>query len=87
MLLPGSGVITFSTEPAPVWMPQPNGAAISSGMESSSFTTLRSRATECVAKLDCPKKWAWISVPLRDRALDPSAGRDEPKLNSKNCRQ
>ena len=40
--------------------------------------------TECVAKLDWPKKWAWMSRPPRERALDPSAGREAAKLCSKN---
>jgi len=48
----------FSTAPAPVWSPQPSGAATSSGIDPSSRTTLRSFATAWVAKLDWPKKWA-----------------------------
>ena len=72
-VLPAGARSASSTPPAPVWMPQPNGAAISSGIESGSSTTLRSPATACVAKLDCPKKWAWISSPSRESALVPSA--------------
>ncbi len=86
-LLPAGGRKTFSTAPAPVWIPQPNGAAISNGIDSSSATMFRSRATECVAKLDWPKKCAWISSPSRESALDPSSGRAAAKLCSKNVWQ
>ena len=82
MLEPAGGRKTFSTEPAPVWIPQPNGAASSSGTSSGTFTTVLSRPTACVAKLDCAKKCAWTSSPLRERTLDPSAGRDDAKLCS-----
>jgi hypothetical protein len=54
--LPTGGRSAFRTPPAPVWIPQPNGAAISNGMPSGSFTTFRAVATPCVAKLDWPKK-------------------------------
>jgi hypothetical protein len=87
MLLPAGGRMTFSTEPAPVWIPQPNGAATSKGIASSSARMLRSRATEWVAKLDCPKKCAWTASPSRESALEPSAGRDAAKLCSKNAWQ
>ena len=56
--LPAGMARLFRTAPAPVWTPQPNGAATSRGIELSILTTLRSEATACVAKLDCPKKWA-----------------------------
>jgi hypothetical protein len=55
-LAPDGTASVFSTAPAPVWMPQPKGATTSSGMWLSIPITLRSRATEAVAKLDCPKK-------------------------------
>ena len=74
----------FSTAPAPVWIPQPSGAAISSGIDPFSRTTLRSFATACVAKLDCPKKCPCSGSPPRESALVPSAGRKEAKLCSKN---
>ena len=84
MLEPARGRKTFSTEPAPVWIPQPKGAAISSGTSSGTLTTVLSRPTAWVAKLDCAKKCACTGAPLRERTLEPSAGRDEAKLCSKN---
>ena len=42
------------TAPAPVMMPQPSGASISSGAFFGTLTTLRSRITACVANEDCP---------------------------------
>ena len=41
-VLPAGARSASSTPPAPVWMPHPNGAATSSGIESGSVTTLRS---------------------------------------------
>jgi hypothetical protein len=87
MLAPGAGLKTFSTAPAPVWRPQPKGAAISSGTSSGTFTTVLSRPTACVAKLDWAKKWACIGSPFRESTLEPSAGRDEAKLWSQKARQ
>ena len=71
-VLPAGARSASSTPPAPVWMPHPKGAATSSGIESGNLTTLRSRATAYVAKLDCPKKCAWMRSPLRESALVPS---------------
>jgi hypothetical protein len=79
MLAPAGGRTALSTAPAPVWMPQPNGATTSSGTAGSSLTTFRSVATAWVAKLDWPKKCEWIGLPARRRAVDPS-GRVAPKL-------
>ena len=42
MLDPASGRKTRRTAPAPVWIPHPNGATMSSGTSGSSRTTLRS---------------------------------------------
>ena len=78
-VLPAGARSASSTPPAPVWMPHPKGAAISNGIESGNLTRLRSPATACVAKLDCPKKCAWMISPLRDSALVPSE-RVEAKL-------
>ena len=83
MLLPAGARSALSTAPAPVWIPQPKGAATSRPMPSGSRTTLRAPATAWVAKLDCPKKWAWMSSPSRERTLVPSA-RAAAKLCSKN---
>ena len=80
--LPAWGRITFSTAPAPVWIPQPNGAASSKSAKSGSLTTLRSVATEWVAKLDCPKKCPCTTSPSRESTLVPS-GREAAKLRPK----
>ncbi len=82
MLDPASGRKTRRTAPAPVWIPQPNGATMSSGTSGSSRTTLRSVATANAAKLDWPKKWEWIGRPSTERAVDPS-GRQAPKFRAK----
>ena len=87
MLLPAGARSALSTAPAPVWMPQPNGAATSSGIESGSLTTLRSPATECVAKLDWPKKCAVDELAVaRERARAVRRPR-AAKLCSKNSWQ
>ena len=52
MLLPGFTPSAMATEPAPVWMPHPSGPSSSSGSDGSTFTTLRSVAIACDAKLD-----------------------------------
>ena len=82
MLAPASGRNARRTAPAPVWIPHPNGATISSGTSGSSRTTLRSVATAWVAKLDWPKKCEWIERPSTASAVDPS-GRDAPKFRAK----
>ena len=81
MLDPASGRNVRRTAPAPVWIPHPNGATSSSGTSGSSRTTLRSVATENVAKLDWPKKCEWISRPSTLSAVDPS-GRQPPKFRA-----
>ena len=78
MLLPAGARSEFSTAPAPVWMPHPNGAATSKPISSGSLTTLRSPATAWVAKEDCPKKWPWIELAVpRERARAVAPGRRE----------
>ena len=44
MLLPAGGRSELSTDPAPVWMPHPNGATTSNGMSLVSLTALRTLA-------------------------------------------
>ena len=80
--LPAGGRSELKTAPAPVWMPHPNGAAMSNGIQSGSLTTLRAVATACVAKLDCPKKWLWTGPASRESTLVPS-GRAAAKLRPK----
>ena len=82
----GSGRRTFMTPPAPVWMPQPNGATTSKGTSSGMATTLRSGMTAPVAKLDWPKKCECTGSPPREIAVLPSA-RVARKLRSKNSVQ
>src|SRR5665213_4330974 len=64
-------------------MPQPKGATISSGMSLAIATTLLSRATAAVAKLDCPKKCACTGSPPLESALEPSDARPAAKLWSR----
>ena len=73
MLWPGRSASEFSTAPAPVMMPQPSGPTMSSGAESGTFTTLRSRARAYVAKDDCAKKFARTGVSPRRARVEPSA--------------
>ena len=82
----GSGRRMFMTPPAPVWIPQPNGATSSKGTSSGIVTTLRSGMTAPVAKLDWPKKCECTGSPSREIAVLPSA-RVARKLRSKNSVQ
>ena len=83
MLLPAGAARLLSTAPAPVWIPQPKGAATSVAMVSGSLTTFRSPATASVANDDWPKKCAWTVSAPRERTLVPSTGRADAKLCSK----
>ena len=49
---PARTLIAISTEPAPVWIPQPSGPRISRGSQRSMTTALRGVAIACVAKDD-----------------------------------
>ena len=82
----GSGRRMLMTLPAPVWIPQPNGATSSNGTSSGMATTLRSGMTAPVAKLDWPKKCECTGSPPREIAVLPSA-RVARKLRSKNSVQ
>ena len=57
MLDPARTSREFITQPAPVWIPQPNGASISSGSDLGTFTRFRSAARVWVANEVLPKKW------------------------------
>src|ERR1700733_8732567 len=79
---PGWTSSEFNTAPAPVWMPQPSGPTSSTGAPGGSLTTLRSRASACVANDDWPKKLLPNLVPAEASPEDPS-GRTPPKLYSR----
>ncbi len=79
-VLPGGAAKLFSTAPAPVWMPQPNGAATSSSIPSGDLhdTALRGDRVRREARLA-----EEVRADVAETTLDPSAGREAAKLCSK----
>src|SRR5438034_4622663 len=83
---PGSGRMTLSTAPAPVWRPQPSGPRNSIGASRRTLTASRPGVSAWVANEDCWKNEPKIGAPLLLIVIDPSA-RVPPDFSSRPCWQ
>ena len=86
--VPGRAPSELMTAPAPVWKPQPRGPSSSSFTSSAvTFTTLRSVAIACDAKLDWPNQQQPMREPSSpDSGVEPSR-REPMKFSGPNSSQ
>src|SRR3546814_8732658 len=87
MLCPGWTSSATSTEPAPVWIPQPSGPSLSRGSDLSTTTVLRAVARQWVANDDCPNHREVISAPLASVTPVVKSTRRPSMLRTRNVSQ